>query len=75
MSKGGFSGHLSDYRLRELAASSLGESGYVELTSVLMPEESVHFRECPECIDALANVVREMIRQREKEKAEENESE
>jgi hypothetical protein len=54
--------HIPNERLRELAEPSLTKTGYVEVTSVLSPEESAHFRECSECIDALANMVREIVR-------------
>jgi len=67
-------GHISIKRLHELAAASLAEKGYVELTSVLTPDEAAHFRECSDCIDALANIVREIIGARERKKSAANES-
>jgi DNA-binding response OmpR family regulator len=66
--------HIPFERLRELAAPSLVETGYFEVTSVLTPEESTHFRECSECIDALANIVRKIIGDRERKKSAGNES-
>jgi hypothetical protein len=65
--------HIPFERLRELAAP-LVETGYFEVTSVLTPEESTHFRECSECIDALANIVRKIIGDRERKKSAGNES-
>ncbi len=61
--------HLSRTRLLDLAAPSLAEKGYVTLSSVLRPDESAHFRQCPECIDALANIVRDGIADRQKKKS------
>jgi len=66
--------HLSHQRLRELASPSLAEKGYVALPSILTPEESAHFRECADCIDALGNIVREVIADREKKKSATKES-
>jgi hypothetical protein len=63
------SNHLSRTRLLDLAAPSLAEKGYVTLSSVLRPDESAHFRQCSECIGALASIVRDGIANREKTKS------
>ena len=68
------SGHLSRKRLLELAEPSIGDKGYVEVSSVLTADESAHFRECSDCIDALANMVREIIRDRNKNENADSES-
>ena len=60
--------HLSRARLLDLAAPSLVEEGYVTLSSVLRPDESAHFRQCSECIDALASIVRDGVADRQKKK-------
>ena len=62
------SAHLARERLRELAAASLTDRGYVELQTVLTPDESAHFRDCLECIDALGNIVRATVAQQKKKK-------
>ncbi len=62
-------GHISNKRLRKLAAPSLAETGSIEVASLLTPEESAHFRGCSDCIDGLANIVRTIIRGREKKNA------
>jgi len=67
-------GHISNKRLHELAAASLAEKGYAKVTSVLTPDEAAHLRECSDCIDALANIVREIIGARERKKSAANES-
>jgi len=58
--------HLSRKRFLELAEPSIGHKGYVELSSVLTADESAHFRECAECIDKLANIVRGIIGDRKR---------
>jgi len=62
------SDHISDEKLREIAAPSLAETGSAALVSILTPEESAHFRECGKCIDALADIVRELIQRKYPEK-------
>lgn len=61
------SAHLPHDRLRELGAVSLTD-GYIELRTVLTPDESAHFRECPKCIDELGNIVRSNVAQQKKKK-------
>jgi FixJ family two-component response regulator len=72
--RGSSSRHLSNNRLREVAATPIVQTGYLKVNSVLTPDEADHFRECEQCINALANVVREMILGREKKKRAGNES-
>jgi FixJ family two-component response regulator len=55
--------HIPYERLREVAEHSLTETVYAELKSVLSPEECEHVRECPDCIDALGNIIREIVRE------------
>jgi len=72
--RGSSSRHLSNNRLREVAATPIVQTGYLKVNSVLTPDEADHFRECEQCINALADAVREMIRGREKKKPAGNES-
>jgi hypothetical protein len=51
----------------EAAESCLTETA--EVTRVLSARESEHLGECSECVDALANMVREMVRGRHEKKA------
>jgi len=60
------SNHISVKKLWDVAAPSLADAGYVALSSILTPEESAHFRECSDCIDALANMVRELNPEKKK---------
>jgi bacterioferritin-associated ferredoxin len=55
--------HIPDKKLREVAASSLEE-----LPSIFIAEEAAHFGECGKCIDALANIARELSRENNPEK-------
>jgi FixJ family two-component response regulator len=68
------SSHVSRKTLRQLAADLLSGDGYVPMPSALPPRESRHFRECAECVDALANIVRGIVGDREKKKKAANES-
>jgi hypothetical protein len=62
--------HIPHERLLAVAESALAEQrGYVEVKSVLTPDEAVHFRECPDCIDSLANITRELMAAGERKKA------
>jgi DNA-binding response OmpR family regulator len=51
--------HIPYKALLRLAHSCLTER--LEIASTLSAEESNHLHECPECIDALGNVVREIL--------------
>jgi hypothetical protein len=51
--------HIPAERIQELAAGSTKPGA--ETRSNLLPEEFAHMRECPQCIDLLAEAVREHI--------------
>jgi hypothetical protein len=59
--------HISHDRLLEVARSLTLETEVTNPTSdlVLSPEESAHLVECPECVDAFAEIIRQIIRQRD----------
>ncbi|HEY2380759.1 MAG TPA: response regulator [Terriglobia bacterium] len=61
------SAHIPHAKLMEAAESCLTETA--EVTRVLSARESEHLGECSECVDALANMVREMVRGRHEKKA------
>jgi hypothetical protein len=52
--------HMAAERVQELAARSTNAGGGTP--SHLLPEECAHLQECPQCIDAVAEAVRENIR-------------
>jgi FixJ family two-component response regulator len=58
--------HIPYRALVRLAQSYLTESAKV--TFALSPEESDHFHKCPECIKAVANIIREIVCGRHQEK-------
>ena len=62
------SDHIPDEKLIELATPSAAETGSVALASILTREESIHFRQCDRCIDALAKMVRELIQKKSRQK-------
>jgi hypothetical protein len=54
------SNHIPEQKLREIAAESLEEPGFVALRTILTAEEAGHFQECGTCTDALAKIAREL---------------
>jgi hypothetical protein len=56
--------HISQERLLEVASANRGNYRDLDGKYRLSADESAHLRECPECIDALGNSVREIIRKR-----------
>jgi len=63
------SAHVSYDKLHHVAAPPMAATGYFEPNSVLTAEEADHFRHCEQCINALADMVRKVIQERERKKA------
>ena len=59
--------HIPYKALLRLAHSCLAE--HLGIASTSSAEESNHLHECPECIDALGNIVREILRGQQRRKA------
>jgi hypothetical protein len=57
--------HISIDRLRRIAGPSLVRTGCSDIQAIFNPEEAKHFRECSFCIDTLADIVRDLVRERE----------
>jgi hypothetical protein len=62
--------HLSAERVQEIAAA--GPSVDIDDGNRLSPAEFEHLQQCPQCIDLLAEAVRESIRRGSKPSTEES---
>lgn len=54
--------HISDERFRDVALSAIMELPGMQ--TVLSAEESAHFRNCPECIDRLGDITRQLLQRK-----------
>jgi hypothetical protein len=54
--------HISDQKLREIAVRILQDRGFVALTSIATTRQAAHLRKCGKCLDAVANIARELSR-------------
>ena len=59
--KKGTKSHISDDRLREIINSTLNSDEMQRAT--FSSDESVHLRDCGECIDRFGNLAREIFEQ------------
>jgi hypothetical protein len=57
--------HISKERMLEIAAAATAEQRSALDRKYFSAEESNHLHECPECVEAFANIVREIIRNTE----------
>jgi hypothetical protein len=60
--------HISIDRFRGIAGPSLVEAGCTDINTIFTSEEAEHFRECSHCIETLAGIVRDLVRERESKK-------